>query len=158
MGHPVDAVIYFCATNTYPFMVHHRYNKEPQNLTFPSFLTIGRTTSPPSKSPRLSSVSFCYRDCRLESGREDIQNFLGTLRMLVRNFGSSQFHSFVSCFCQSGNLLSQWRAYADKGGGYCIGFDFSEDVVVTPDPEIVHSQNHSFSVRSFTTVICKLPL
>jgi Protein of unknown function (DUF2971) len=32
-----------------------------------------------------------------------------------------QFYAF--CFCQDPDLLSQWRAYADRGGGYAIGFD-----------------------------------
>jgi len=31
---------------------------------------------------------------------------------------------FSASFCESGNLLSQWRAYRGKGGGYAIGFDF----------------------------------
>jgi hypothetical protein len=31
---------------------------------------------------------------------------------------------FSASFCESGNLLSQWRAYGGKGGGYAIGFDF----------------------------------
>ncbi len=31
---------------------------------------------------------------------------------------------FSASFCESGNLLSQWRAYRGIGGGYAIGFDF----------------------------------
>lgn len=31
---------------------------------------------------------------------------------------------FATCFCEGGNLLSQWRAYGGKGGGYAIGIDF----------------------------------
>jgi hypothetical protein len=30
---------------------------------------------------------------------------------------------FVACFCTSPNLLSMWREYARRGGGYCLGFD-----------------------------------
>lgn len=30
---------------------------------------------------------------------------------------------FVACFSPSGDDLSQWRAYADKGKGYALGFD-----------------------------------
>jgi hypothetical protein len=33
------------------------------------------------------------------------------------------FRTYVSCFCDSGNLLRQWRAYAS--GGYSIEFDGS---------------------------------
>lgn len=32
--------------------------------------------------------------------------------------------TFSTSFCQDGNLLSQWRAYRGRGGGYAIGFDF----------------------------------
>jgi hypothetical protein len=30
---------------------------------------------------------------------------------------------YACCFCEESNLLSQWRAYADRGGGYAIGFE-----------------------------------
>ena len=30
---------------------------------------------------------------------------------------------FVSCFCEQGDLLSQWRGYAKDGMGYSIGVD-----------------------------------
>lgn len=48
----------------------------------------------------------------------------------IRRVGSSfdpfDFgHSvFSASFCEKGNLLSQWRAYRGRGGGYAIGFDF----------------------------------
>src|ERR1022692_1175115 len=29
---------------------------------------------------------------------------------------------FVTCFCTKPNLLSMWREYAYRGGGYCLGF------------------------------------
>jgi hypothetical protein len=31
-------------------------------------------------------------------------------------------HPFVACFSLHGDLLSQWRAYADDGRGFAIGF------------------------------------
>lgn len=30
---------------------------------------------------------------------------------------------YISCFCEHDNLLSQWRGYADNGGGVSIEFD-----------------------------------
>ena len=33
---------------------------------------------------------------------------------------------YVTCFCESGDLLSQWRAYGSRGGGYAIGFSTPE--------------------------------
>lgn len=32
-------------------------------------------------------------------------------------------HVYVCCFCEKENLLSQWRGYAENGGGVCIEFD-----------------------------------
>lgn len=32
-------------------------------------------------------------------------------------------HFFVCCFSKNGDDLGQWRAYADNGKGYAIGFD-----------------------------------
>lgn len=29
---------------------------------------------------------------------------------------------FVSCFCERSDLLSMWRSYAGRGGGYCLEF------------------------------------
>jgi hypothetical protein len=40
-------------------------------------------------------------------------------RYSTRYFG----HYFVCCFSKNGNDLGQWRAYADNGRGYSIGFD-----------------------------------
>ncbi len=31
--------------------------------------------------------------------------------------------AYALCFCEEGDQLSQWRAYAGKGTGYAIGFD-----------------------------------
>lgn len=36
---------------------------------------------------------------------------------------SSRFGFLASCFSTEGDMLSQWRAYADDGRGFCIGFD-----------------------------------
>jgi hypothetical protein len=30
---------------------------------------------------------------------------------------------YAACFCEDGDLLGQWRAYGNSGGGYAIGFD-----------------------------------
>lgn len=36
------------------------------------------------------------------------------------------FWFYVSCFSMKGDILSQWRGYADDGKGFCIGFDRHE--------------------------------
>ena len=42
---------------------------------------------------------------------------------------------YLACFCEDGNLLSQWRAYSESGG-YCLGFTaFGEGPVLAIKPE-----------------------
>ena len=41
-------------------------------------------------------------------------------RMAEPTSGYREF--YVACFCEDGDLLSQWRAYGSAGGGYSIGF------------------------------------
>ena len=45
--------------------------------------------------------------------------------------------TYVACFCERDNLLSQWRAYGQKGG-YSIGFPFRNQLGLRP-------QNPAFS-------------
>jgi hypothetical protein len=37
--------------------------------------------------------------------------------------GIEAINIFAACFCENGDLLSQWRGYAASGGGSAIGFD-----------------------------------
>lgn len=39
---------------------------------------------------------------------------------------SFKITSFLSCFSIQGDSLSQWRAYADDGRGFSIGFDMRQ--------------------------------
>ena len=66
---------------------------------------------------------------------EDVRAFLRKLSVEVQAFGKNLFHAFVACFCESGELLSQWRAYADHGGGYCLGFHFSSTTLIASNSE-----------------------
>jgi hypothetical protein len=47
--------------------------------------------------------------------------FLGRLAERV-NVPLRRTDTYVACFCRHGDLLSQWRGYANRGGGYSIGF------------------------------------
>lgn len=40
---------------------------------------------------------------------------------LYLSLHSSTMNAYVVCFCEKGNLLSQWRAYGSGGSGYSIG-------------------------------------
>ena len=52
---------------------------------------------------------------------------LGMARELQEGFGNHLLNRnlitpiYLACFCEDGNLLSQWRAYS-QSGGYCLGF------------------------------------
>lgn len=37
--------------------------------------------------------------------------------------GLEEINLFAACFCENGDLLSQWRGYAGGGQGYAIGFN-----------------------------------
>ncbi len=60
--------------------------------------------------------------------REPLRQCLEAILQNVSVFGTHLYHVFVACFCESPNLLSQWRAYADRGGGYCIGVSVWRDI------------------------------
>ncbi len=36
------------------------------------------------------------------------------------------FEIYITCFCEDGNLLSQWRGYGDRGDGYSIGIEIEK--------------------------------
>ena len=38
-------------------------------------------------------------------------------------FDNGYLSNFVMCFSEEGDMLSQWRNYADAGRGICLGFD-----------------------------------
>jgi hypothetical protein len=78
------------------------------------------------------------RDFVVREEREDIRLFLQNLLTTVQFFSKAWFETFVACFCESSNLLSQWRGYANKDGGYCLGFEFSSSTRTASD---VHDLN-----------------
>jgi hypothetical protein len=48
-------------------------------------------------------------------------DFLRRVRMQMKTSRNDQV--YICCFCETDNLLSQWRGYADNGGGVSIEFD-----------------------------------
>ncbi len=53
---------------------------------------------------------------------EVTKEFLDKVDEIVSGSGLN-FNFLASCLSLEGDVLSQWRAYADDGNGYCIGFD-----------------------------------
>jgi hypothetical protein len=64
----------------------------------------------------------------------ELRSFLNGILINISAFDLFIHHPFVACFCESGELLSQWRAYADQGGGYALGFRFSSKTLISPSP------------------------
>lgn len=64
---------------------------------------------------------------------EEIRYLINAMMVQVEAFGQAMFHTFISCYCESNNLLSQWRSYAANGGGYSIGLDFSNKTKISSD-------------------------
>lgn len=44
------------------------------------------------------------------------------VELLIKNFEWMRLTPFACCFCENGDLLSQWCRYADDGKGFAVGF------------------------------------
>jgi hypothetical protein len=51
-----------------------------------------------------------------------VQKFLSEAVVMYSPY-EAFYTPYVTCFCEKGDLLSQWRGYAERGSGYSIGFD-----------------------------------
>ena len=58
---------------------------------------------------------------------DNIKNLLKNLSVHVNAFNTMITQTYVACFCESENLLSQWRSYAAQGGGYNLGLRFQSN-------------------------------
>lgn len=63
---------------------------------------------------------------------------------LVRDIGTFEvlYHAYAACFCESDNLLSQWRGYSSSGGGYNIGITFENETMFCHDYENIEGKSH----------------
>ncbi|MCI6939857.1 DUF2971 domain-containing protein [Desulfovibrio piger] len=52
----------------------------------------------------------------LKCGRNDIDD-------IIISINNNLVNKYICCFSEGGDILSQWRAYADDGRGFSIGFD-----------------------------------
>ncbi len=61
------------------------------------------------------------------------KRFFNMLREEVINFYKNNYQTYIACFCEMDNLLSQWRSYANKGDGYNIGFNINDKTLYSHD-------------------------
>lgn len=66
------------------------------------------------------------------------------LQGLTRDIGSFEvlYHAYVACFCESDDLLSQWRGYGASGGGYNIGLSFDNQTMFCHDDQDFEDESH----------------
>ena len=60
-----------------------------------------------------------------ERGKESESQLINTLIEQVQSAlhpSNKENIAYVACFCEKGDLLSQWRAYGNHVGGYAVGF------------------------------------
>jgi hypothetical protein len=69
-------------------------------------------------SPAIKLLNAARRDDRLE-----IKQFSDNVAAMLHGGIEEAAHYFVCCFSKEGDDLGQWRAYADNGRGFAIGFD-----------------------------------
>jgi hypothetical protein len=68
-------------------------------------------------SPAIKLLNAARRDDRFE-----IKQFSGNLAAMLHGGIEQVAHFFVCSFSKAGNDLGQWRAYADNGRGFALGF------------------------------------
>lgn len=71
-----------------------------------------------------NEFDFKYRQKRNIDAIEDLLCWEKTVIDELLSIGG--LTSFVICFCEEGNLLSQWRGYADDAQGCSLGFSISD--------------------------------
>jgi hypothetical protein len=58
-----------------------------------------------------------------ETGLPEMKQFANNVIAMLQGGIEEIAHFFVCCFSRSSDDLGQWRAYADNGRGFAIGFD-----------------------------------
>lgn len=65
-----------------------------------------------------------------------------TALLLMKNF--QNLGKFISCFSKKGDLLGQWRSYADDGKGIAIGYNLEELEKILKS--LLNNENHESKV------------
>jgi len=77
----------------------------------------------PSEVSHGVSYAFDILKSKAEQGPTESQIFAKLFGNFLQEGIQRCAHYFVCCFSSNGNDLGQWRAYADDGCGYALGFD-----------------------------------
>ena len=78
----------------------------------------------PSELRHGLSVAIDILKSRATAARPEIETFASMFERFDLDAGiEAAGHFFICCFSGSGDDLGQWRAYADNGQGFALGFD-----------------------------------
>jgi hypothetical protein len=67
-------------------------------------------------------------------------------RQLMEELESLSYDVYVACFCENGDLLSQWRGYPPAGGGYSIGVSGRRLIQTEPPRRVIYDRDEQRSV------------
>lgn len=86
-----------------------------------------------------TNIQYCNDSSEVKYGSELIKEIINEKLLHVTNdhtkvflertlrgfnpFSNGFADIYITCFCEESNLLSQWRGYANNGGGYSIGIN-----------------------------------
>jgi hypothetical protein len=87
----------------------------------------------PSEVAHAHSLIQQVLSARLESSPPPLSRELFARSLRAINPHDGMYQYFVTSFCEAADLLGQWRAYSNYGGGYAIGFD-ARHLQLTADP------------------------
>jgi len=93
------------------------------------------------------SIAVSLLNSRAKNGLPEVKIFAEDFAALTQGGIQSTAHYFVCSFSSAGNDLGQWRAYADNGKGFALGFDTKElEDAFTKNGVIPIANNATFPV------------
>lgn len=91
-----------------------------------------------------------YKNILIEELEKNI--IKGKNEQLINNLYNTVVHNltnkFICCFSEYGDILSQWRAYADDGRGFAVGFSVEKTQILQKIPSwmAVNDSKHSIGI------------
>ncbi|CAM3739180.1 DUF2971 domain-containing protein [Smaragdicoccus niigatensis] len=107
-----------------------RAGKSSRGKSFSLFATDARYLNDSSEIVfAAEALADAIEEIATPDDRRGIPTLVSLLRERVFSTWSAASHrpknrsTYVTCFCEKGDLLSQWRGYGSNGGGYSIEFE-----------------------------------
>ncbi|NDV79964.1 DUF2971 domain-containing protein [Dysgonomonas sp. 511] len=123
-------------------LIQHAFLNEKLNSTFPSIETIYHYTSLSGLISIIENQTLFCTNINYLNDKKEFCYGVGLILKVLEKLKKEDFEisvlemienhidhiykeeRYVTCFSKDGDLLSQWRAYANQGKGVSIGFDF----------------------------------